>query len=221
MAFEMKNSQGISRVLRTKEEARQSYDKMSRWYDLFTSSEKKFTELGLATLDIQPNETILEIGFGTGHALLTLAREENTIYGIDLSQKMCTHAHHKLQRATLDEHIHLQNGDATHLPYANEVFDAVFISFTLELFDTPEIPLVLHEIKRTLKKGGRAVVVSLLKTPRQSVHIYEWFHQKMPTLIDCRPIRAQESLESADFQIMENITKTMWRLPVSIISAKK
>ncbi len=221
MAFEMKNSQDISRVLRTKEEARQSYDKMSRWYDLFTSSEKKFTELGLATLDIQPNETILEIGFGTGHALLTLVREENTIYGIDLSLKMCTHAHSKLQRANLDKHIHLQNGDATHLPYPNEVFDAVFISFTLELFDTPEIPLVLHEIKRTLKKGGRTVVVSLLKTPRQSVRIYEWFHQKMPMLIDCRPIRAQESLESADFQTMENITKTMWRLPVSIISAKK
>lgn len=217
----MNNSPKISRVLRTKEEARQSYDRMSRWYDLFTGSEKKFTDLGLEILNTQPNETILEIGFGTGHALQTFASEENTVYGIDLSLKMCALARNKLQRAKLSENIHLQSGDATHIPFANEVFDAVFISFTLELFDNPEIPLVLDEIKRTLKKGGKTVVVSLLKTPRQSVQIYEWFHQKMPTLIDCRPIRAQESLESAGFQIIANVTQSMWGLPVSIISAKK
>ena len=218
----MDTSPKISRVLRTKEKARQNYDRMSRWYDLFTSSEKKFTDLGLEILNTQSNETILEIGFGTGYALQALASgKNNTIYGVDFSQKMCILARKKLQRAKLSKDIHLQRGDAIQLPFVSEVFDAVFISFTLELFDNPEIPLVLNEIKRTLKNGGRTVVVSLLKTPRQSVQIYEWFHQKMPTLIDCRPIRAQESLESAGFQLIENKTKSMWRLPVSIILAKK
>ena len=217
----MNNPQKISRVLRTKEEARQNYDRMSRWYDLFTSSEKKFTDIGLEMLNTKPNETILEIGFGTGHALRTLASGGNTVYGIDLSQKMCTLARNKLERVNLDAHIHLQNGDATHLPYATNIFDAVFISFTLELFDTPEIPRVLNEVKRILKQDGRILVVSLLKTPRQSVHIYEWFHQKMPTLIDCRPIHAQDSLRAVGFKNIETTTKSMWRLPVSINLATK
>ena len=43
----------ISRVLRSKDKARQTYDRMSRWYDLFAVSERKFAKLGLEMLNLQ------------------------------------------------------------------------------------------------------------------------------------------------------------------------
>lgn len=213
----------ISRVTRSKEEACQAYDRMSRWYDLFTSSEKKFADLGLAILDVQSGETVLEIGFGTGHALMALARAAHpaVTHGIDLSSKMCAVTEKRLQRAGLGDAVHLQTGDAAKLPYENNYFDAIFISFTLELFDTPEIPIVLGECHRVLKLDGKLSIVALEKSDCRAVRIYEWFHARMPTLVDCRPIHTATSLEQARFQLTKRSELTMWGLPVSVLLAKK
>ncbi len=213
----------ISRVFRTKEEASQNYDRLSRWYDLFASSERKFTDLGLEMLAAQSGESVLEIGFGTGHALLKLAHATHPaiVSGIDISSKMRTVAEKKLHRAGLKDAVHLKTGDAAKLPYSNSQFDAVFISFTLELFDTPEMPLILQECYRVLKPDGRLGVVALKKEDCRAIHIYEWFHKKMPTFVDCRPIHAKESIEDAGFQITQNRKMIMWGLPVSILLARK
>jgi demethylmenaquinone methyltransferase/2-methoxy-6-polyprenyl-1,4-benzoquinol methylase len=146
--------------------ARINYNRMSRWYDWFASSEKQFTEIGLQMLNIQPGEKVLEIGFGTGQGLVALAHsasETGKVYGIDLSDGMFRVANEKISRAGLSSRAELHIGDATNLPYENDLFDAIFISFTLELFDTPEIPLVLGECKRVLLAGGRLGVVALEK----------------------------------------------------------
>ncbi|MBT3712739.1 MAG: methyltransferase domain-containing protein [Anaerolineae bacterium] len=213
----------ISRVSRTKEEASQNYDRLSRWYDLFASSEKKFTDIGLKMLAIRSGEAVLEIGFGTGHALLKLARaaQPKIVHGLDISSKMRTAAEKKLRRAGLKDSAQLKTEDAAKLPYDNSQFDAIFIGFTLELFDTPEIPLVLQECYRVLKSSGRLGVVALKKEDCRAIQVYEWFHKKMPTLVDCRPIYAKESLKDAGFQIIKNRKMTMWGLPLSIILAKR
>jgi len=212
----------ISRVIRSKKEARQTYDGMSRWYDLFAASEKKFTDLGLEMLNLQSGETALEIGFGTGHALVAMARSAHPaiVYGIDISEKMRAVAEKRLLRAGLEEAVRLEIGDASTLPYSDEKFDAIFISFTLELFDTPEIPILLKECQRALKSTGRLGIVALEKENSLAVRIYEWFHAQFPTLVDCRPIYSADSLEETGFKIQEKKILRMWGLPVSILLAK-
>lgn len=215
----------ISRVLRSKDQAKSSYNQMSRWYDMISgSSEKKYRDLGLQKLKAQAGEQILEIGYGTGHCILTLAQavgSNGKICGIDLSDGMRAISEQRIREAGLQDGVDLRVGDATSLPFDDARFDAVFMSFTLELFDTPEIPLVLRECQRVLRSGGRVVVVSLIKKAVMAVQIYEWFHERMPVSVDCRPILAQESLREAGFKIDEADGLLMWGLPVEIILARK
>lgn len=215
----------VTRVTRSKQAARSSYNRMSGWYDLIAgSSERKFREKGLELLNDVAGETVLEAGCGTGHSLLTLAHQvglEGRVYGLDLSEGMLGQARSRLFRSGSNNQVMLQCGDAAHLPFPANSFDALFMSFTLELFDTPEIPLVLAECRRVLKIGGRMGLVSLVKKNGFMVDLYEWLHLQFPVLVDCRPIFARDIIVEAGFQIVEAKDLVMWGLPVDVILACK
>jgi ubiquinone/menaquinone biosynthesis C-methylase UbiE len=205
-------------------ETRQNYDRLSRWYDWFSSSERRFTELGLTLLRIQPGEKILEIGFGTGHALVDLARsvgESGSICGIDLSPGMFSVANRRIQHSGLNRRISIQVGEATHIPYPDGQFQVAFMSFTLELFHTEMIPVVLAECQRILQPGGRLGIVSLKKKNAPAVKAYEWFHHLFPKVIDCRPILVCQVLEKSGFMVNQAVEKMLWGLPVGIVIARR
>ena len=215
----------VSRVVRSKDEAKASYNRMSRWYDrLAGSSEKKYRDIGLEKLNAQAGERILEIGYGTGHcvqALATAVTSTGQVCGLDISEGMHAISQERIETAGLSARVDLRVGDATALSFPPESFDGVFMSFTLELFDTPEIPQVLQQCHSVLRPGGRIAIVSLIKKPGKAVALYEWVHEKMPTAVDCRPIYAQTDLTAAGFTIQDITALSMWGLPVEIILASK
>jgi ubiquinone/menaquinone biosynthesis C-methylase UbiE len=219
--------EAIQRVSRTKEEAISTYDKMSKHYDTISgSSENKFKKKGVALLAVQEGERVLEIGFGTGFVLEILARavgSSGKVHGIDLSAGMLSFAEKRLKKAGLLDNVDLKLGDAATLPFDDMHFDAIFMSFTLDLIDTPEIPVVLGSCARVLKDGGRICVVALSLGDGKSkmVGMYNWFHEKFPKQIDCRPILAKNALETAGFSIVTHDRGSMWRLPVDIVLARK
>jgi ubiquinone/menaquinone biosynthesis C-methylase UbiE len=218
----------IKRVNRSKEAARQSYNRLSRWYDLIAgSTEKKYRDWGLEKLSAQPGEKVLEIGFGTGHCLVLLANAvgpTGRVIGVDISDGMLAIAQERLQQEELDGRVELHLGDAAKLDFLEAgSLDGIFMSFTLELFDNPEIPRVLQECHRILKPGGRLAIVSMTKTnpPGMAVRMYEWFHEHMPDYADCRPIFARQALEQSGFTIQDISISSMWGLPVETVLGRK
>ncbi|MBK5093831.1 MAG: methyltransferase domain-containing protein [Actinobacteria bacterium] len=217
----------IERVTRSKEQARTSYNRLSRFYDLLSAvSERKYIEAGLEMLRAKEGERVLEVGFGTGRALLALAEavgSSGEVYGIDISEGMSGIAQRKLRKKGLAERVELYIGDAARLPYQDGFFDCVFTSFTIDLIDTPEIPAVLAECTRVLKDGGRICVVSMSNRGPVGISMkaYLWAHRKLPALVDCRPIPVRGSLEESGFDIIDKKLMSMWGLPVEIINGVK
>ena len=199
---------------------------MSRWYDLLAGiAEQRYKTAGLEMLRAQPGERVLEIGFGTGACLLPLAEAvgpSGKVNGIDLSPGMAAVAEDKLKKAGLQERAELTLGDAARLPYPDASFDAVYTSFTLELFDTPEIPVVLAGIRRALRPGGRLCVVAMSKYGGGLiVGLYEWFHRNFEAYADCRPIYTRQSLEQAGYKVSAQKQMSMFGLPVDVVLAEK
>jgi ubiquinone/menaquinone biosynthesis C-methylase UbiE len=221
----MSGDQSISRVTRTHAEAQATYDRISRWYDLLEGYwEAKPKARALEMLGVKEGQVVLEIGFGTGHGVLALAEavgESGRVHGLDLSPRMLALTQARVDTAGYSGRVALRNGDAITLPYGDACFDAIFMSFVLELFDTPEIPQVLSECCRVLKPNGRIAVVSLLAGEQNTMDkLYEWGHEHFPQVLDCRPIFVQRALKAAGFVVEETTLMSLWGLPVEIVIAR-
>ncbi len=214
-------------VSRTKEEAKQAYDRMSEFYDYTLGLlGRKYSKTALERLSVVEGETVLEIGFGTGHCLKWIAKlvgPAGKAYGIDISPAMIGKTKKRLEKDGSANRAELCCGDATCLPFGESAFDAVFMSFTLEVFDTPEIPRVLVQIKKVLKPDGRLGIVDMSKENGKSVFLkaYEWIHNKCPKYLGSRPIYAEQCLIDAGYQIKSKEKIRIFRLPAEIIVAIK
>ncbi|MGY4645476.1 demethylmenaquinone methyltransferase [Cellulomonas sp. URHB0016] len=104
----------------------------------------------LAALDAQPGETVLDLAAGTGTSTEPLADKGVRAIPCDLSTGMLTVG--KERRPDLP----FVAGDALRLPFADESFDAVTMSFGLR--NVTDVRTALEELYRVTKPGGRLVV---------------------------------------------------------------
>lgn len=214
-------------VGRSKTQARTSYDRLAPFYRVLGGGfERRPARMGLDRLALVPGETVLEVGCGPGEEVVEMAARvgpDGRVYGLDLSHRMLRVSRDRLANAGLTEWTALCRGDGAALPYAADSFDAAFLGFTLELFETEEIPVVLAEIARVLYPGGRVGVVSLSREgPGSPVRrLYEWAHSKWSTVFDCRPIYVRRSLQQAGYTVAESEAVSVAGLPVEIMVGKK
>jgi demethylmenaquinone methyltransferase/2-methoxy-6-polyprenyl-1,4-benzoquinol methylase len=194
------------------------YDGISRAYDLVAdSSEHAVREVGVRALGVSLGQRVLEIGCGTGHGLVSLAADvgpAGQVHGLEISSGMLSVARRRIRSAGL-RNVTLTIGDARVLCFRSGVFDAVFMSFTLELFERA-IPDVLAEVRRVLRVGGRVGIVAMSDTGRTNamIDLYEWLHRRWPQFVDCRPIDVLDVLQAAHFHTSTAHARAIWGLPV-------
>ncbi len=101
----------------------------------------------------KPGERLLDVGTGTGTALLLgvpLINPEGRAVGIDRSQQMAERAKHAA--ASAGPAVRVLQMDATALDFPDEWFDVVVSNCGIPFLGMPQ---ALSEIRRVLKPGGR------------------------------------------------------------------
>jgi ubiquinone/menaquinone biosynthesis C-methylase UbiE len=108
------------------------------------------------------DETVLEVGPGTGYYTLDVARAVARLHIFDLQQEMLDHTLRRAAAAGVDN-LEPRQGDARALPYADASFDAAYLVTVLG--EIPDQEAALRELRRVVRPGGRLVVGELFGDP--------------------------------------------------------
>src|SRR6056297_2029311 len=120
---------------------------------------------------------VMDLGTGTGDMAVRIARKNNEIdvTGYDFSSSMLNVAEKKAEKYRVSN-AHFVEGDAAEMPFSDNEFDVVGISFAFRniTFKNPNTSLYLKEILRVLKPGGKLIIVE--SSQPNSLLIRKGFH---------------------------------------------
>lgn len=117
---------------------------------------KDFYSNAAKALNLQSNDTYLEIGYGSGLFIKRYATHVSRIAGVDCSEDMVELANNLNKPLVESGKAELLLGTASYLPWDDHEFSAVAAIETF--FFWPEPERALTEIFRVLEPGGRLVI---------------------------------------------------------------
>ncbi|SFM57040.1 demethylmenaquinone methyltransferase / 2-methoxy-6-polyprenyl-1,4-benzoquinol methylase [Pseudonocardia ammonioxydans] len=129
------------------------FDGVARRYDLTNTAmsggqDRYWRSRTRRALDLQPGERVLDLAAGTAVSTVELARDGAWCVAADFSLGMLRAGGHR--------DVPKVAADALHLPFADDSFDAVTISFGLR--NVRDTVAGLREMARVTRPGGRLVV---------------------------------------------------------------
>jgi len=121
---------------------------------------------------------VLDVGCGTGDLAINIVRRAKTyvtVTGFDYSPAMLEIANAKAESAVGRGKITFTRGEAASLPFPEEHFDCVGISFAFRnlTYKNPLAEFHVAEIFRVLSPGGRFVVV---ESSQPESNLIRWFY---------------------------------------------
>lgn len=134
------------------------YNWLTPFYDFFlgiTFPEKKIKQALIDQCAFNGNERVLDFGVGTAtlSVMITQHYPSIRISGIDVDKKILEIAKNKI--AGTGSGIELKNYDGSHIPLPDSFIDKTISSLVFHHIGTEDKRVVLREIYRVLKPGGR------------------------------------------------------------------
>ncbi len=128
---------------------------------LFLGKEKQLRQATIDIAAIQPGESILEVGCGTGTLTLAAKRRagaDGEVFGIDVAADMLETARRKASQANL--RVTFQPAPIEQIPFPDNRFQLVLSSLMIHhIHEAADKQRGLNEAFRVLKPGGRLVIV--------------------------------------------------------------
>ncbi|RNE62108.1 demethylmenaquinone methyltransferase [Cryobacterium tepidiphilum] len=125
-------------------------------------------------------ERILDVAAGTGTSSAALATTGAHVVAADFSEGMIRVGR---QRQAGNSRVEFVQADATKLPFGDDEFDAVTISFGLRNVVEPQ--KALAEFYRVTKPGGRVVICEFSTPPARVIRsaYFAYLHHVMPAVV--------------------------------------
>jgi demethylmenaquinone methyltransferase / 2-methoxy-6-polyprenyl-1,4-benzoquinol methylase len=146
-----------------KQQVGKMFDNISHKYDflnhfLSAGIDIVWRKKAIKMLKGRANNQLLDIATGTGDfALEALALKPDNIIGVDISEGMLDVGREKIKKRGLEHIIQLKTGDSENLPFEDNKFDTIIVSFGVRNFENLEKGL--SEMNRVLKPGGMVLVL--------------------------------------------------------------
>jgi ubiquinone/menaquinone biosynthesis C-methylase UbiE len=123
----------------------------------------------MRALNINKEQTVLDIGCGAGIFSAEMAKVAKKAYGMDYSE---TNIRAVRNRYSAIKNLEFKVGDATKLPFEDNYFDAILATELIEHVEDDNA--FVRECQRVLKKGGVLAVTTPCTNPTISV---DWFRR--------------------------------------------
>ncbi|QKT08372.1 demethylmenaquinone methyltransferase [Gordonia sp. X0973] len=135
------------------DEVASMFDGVAKRYDLTNTvlsfgQDRRWRAATRRALGLRPGQIVLDLAAGTAVSTVELAKSGAAAIAADFSLGML--------KAGASRDVPKVAADALALPFADESFDAVTISFGLR--NVNDVGLALSEMRRVLRPGGRLVI---------------------------------------------------------------
>lgn len=125
----------------------------------------------------QPKE-VLDVATGTGDLAIAIHRgTKSKVVGLDLSQQMLNFGVIKIKKLNLDGEISMQKGDAEHLPFEDNRFDAVSVAFGARNFENLEKGL--SELRRVVRENKSVYILEFSKVEGFLAPFYNFYFKNI------------------------------------------
>ena len=161
-----------------KEQVREMFDNISPKYDflnrlLSMGIDIRWRNKLIELMKPLSPQHILDIATGTGDLAVLEARKLRPakVTGLDLSEGMLQVAKKKVREQNLEKIVELIQGDAEHMPFDDNTFDAITVAFGVRNFEN--LKAGLSEMRRVLKPGGTVFILEFSqpgKTPFKQLY---------------------------------------------------